>query len=163
MCERLAKFVRDNVDYAGDNTAFLISGEEGRFNASCDSFTAEYLETFEHLKLASLIKKKHVDSWSMLLWLLGWSMVQPEEDTTSEFSIVARALLKASEGFAPHIYEASQADTVAAFLYSGEKLPADMLTDDFDLASRLSWISSVKDYAKPALHGCLSSRITSRS
>ena len=149
--EQLAKFVRDNVDYAGDDTAFLLADDEDRFNASCASFTAEYLETYEHLKLASLIKKRHMDSWSMLLWLLGWSMEQPEEAATSEFAIVARALLKAADGFAPHIYEASPADAVAAFLLSGERLPSDMLTDDFDLASRLSWISSVKDYAKPAL------------
>ena len=56
----LAKFVRDNVDYSGDDTAFLLADDEGRFNASCASFTAAYLETYEHLKLASLIKKKHV-------------------------------------------------------------------------------------------------------
>ena len=148
---QLAKFVRDNVDYSGDDTAFLLADDEGRFNASCTSFTADYLETYEHLKLASLIKKKHVDAWSLLLWLLGWSMEQPDEDASSEFSIVARALLKAADVFAPHIYEASPADAVAAFLLSGERLPADMLTDDFDLPSRLSWISAVKDYAKPSL------------
>ena len=132
-------------------TLFLLTMDEQRFDASCESFTEGYLDTFNHLKLASLLKKKHLDAWSMLLWLLGWSSLQPNEEATSEFCIVARALLKAADGFAPHIYEASPADAVAAFLAGGERLPADMLTDDFDLASRLSWISAVKDFAKPSL------------
>ena len=107
---RLAKFVRDNIDYSGGDLAFLLTEDEQRFNASCASFEAEYLETYEHLKLASLLKKRHLDAWSMLLWLLGWSTVQPDEEATSEFSVVARALLKASDAFAPHIYEASPAE-----------------------------------------------------
>ena len=54
-------------------TLFLLTMDEQRFDASCESFTEGYLDTFNHLKLASLLKKKHLDAWSMLLWLLGWS------------------------------------------------------------------------------------------
>ena len=40
LCTQLAKFVRDNVDYSEDDSAFLLSEDEQRFNASCASFTA---------------------------------------------------------------------------------------------------------------------------
>ena len=59
--------------------------------------------TYEDLQLRSLVQKKHADSWSMLLWLLGWSMQEPDEDKASPFCIVARALVKAAEVFAPHV------------------------------------------------------------
>ena len=60
------------------------------------------------LQLQSLVQKKHADSWSMLLWLLGWSMQEPDEDKASPFCIVARALVRAAEVFAPHVAEASR-------------------------------------------------------
>ena len=155
MRAALAKFVQNNADYSGDDNAFIVEGEEDRFNASCASFTEACLMTYEDLRLQSLVQKKHADSWSMLLWLLGWSMQEPDEDKASPFCIVARALVKAAEVFAPHVAEASPADAVAAFLRSGEQLPPDMLTDDFDLGTKLAWIGAVRDYAKPSMRPAL--------
>ena len=55
----------------------------------------------------------------------------------------------------PHLAAGSVTHMVAEFLQAGERLPADMLGEQSDLAVRLRWISAVGQFANPTLRTTL--------
>ena len=155
MRAALGDFVRQHADYSGDDNSFLVAGEEDRYDATQDSFTAAHLLDLNLLVLSDLMCEQHLDAWSLLLWVLGATPEQPDEARNSAFSVAWLTLKEAARLMSPHLAAGSTACMVAEFLRAGEHLPPDMLNNQSDLAVRLRWIGAVGQFANPTLRTTL--------